>query len=157
MTQRPDLTTVVHEGVWRGEDAEDDRLVREMLDEAQQFIEGFGWCRRVCETYIGIAIGAVVGVFLAHIDASEPEVDEWIWVVVGDIPSAYITVEDAPTPAAALDGYVGAMQEWVRAVRAGAPVDELIPVDVPPSEEHADMLATRLEFIDREILPMYEG
>jgi hypothetical protein len=78
-----------------------------------------------------------------------------VWVIVGDVPPAYITVEDAPNPATALDAYIGAMQEWVDAARAGGSVADLIPVNVPPTVENAERLGRRLQFIDEEILSQY--
>ena len=65
-----------------------------------------------------------------------------------------------PKEVAALEGYVGAMQDWVDHVKKSEPIDELIPVlrrislvEVPPSLEYAEMLEGRLEFIKERILP----
>jgi hypothetical protein len=91
-----------------------------------------------------------------HIVPAEESVDEWIWVVVGDVPSAYIATQAADTPGAALDAYIGAMEEWVEAARSGSSVADLIPVGVPPTEQYAELLARRLEFLDREILPTHD-
>jgi len=42
--------------------------------------------------------------------------------------------------------------EWVAAVRVGRSLDDVIPVDVAPTLEHADMLQSRLSFIRDRIL-----
>jgi hypothetical protein len=97
----------------------------------------------------------VVSVFLFRIRPTKEETDEWIWIVIGDLPSAYITAEDAPNPASALDGYIGAMEEWVEAASTGKPTTDLIPVNVPPTPENAKRLESRLQFLDREILSRY--
>jgi hypothetical protein len=76
-------------------------------------------------------------------------------VVVGDLPPAYIAVDDAPNPACALDSYIGAMEDWVDSVKAGRPVDHLIPVNIAPTAENAAKLASRLKFLDEEILSFY--
>jgi hypothetical protein len=39
------------------------------------------------------------------------------------------------------------MQRWVDAVRSGAGLEGIIPVNVSPTLEHAEMLASRLGFI----------
>jgi hypothetical protein len=39
------------------------------------------------------------------------------------------------------------MQRWVDAVRAGGSLQDIIPVNVSPTLEYADMLSTRLSFI----------
>jgi len=70
-----------------------------------------------------------------------------VWVVVGDLPPAYLAHEPGDSWQDALRGYAEEMGEWVSAVGAGASVDDLIPVNVPATREYADMLASRLEFI----------
>ena len=55
--------------------------------------------------------------------------DEWVWVIVGEVPPAYITIDDAPNPACAVDGYIGAMREWAAAVRSGESTDGLVPAE----------------------------
>jgi len=89
------------------EDAEDRRLFEAMTEAARGFVESFDWCRGIREEYIGIAVPGIVGVYLFRIGPTDPGVDEWIWVIVGDLPPAYITTDEAPNPAAALDGYIG--------------------------------------------------
>ena len=80
----------------------------------------------------------------------------WIWVVVGDLPPIYITSEDSPNAACALDSYIGAMQEWVEAAENGLPVDDLVSVNVPATKENAAALKSRLSMLDERILSEYE-
>jgi hypothetical protein len=47
------------------------------------------------------------------------------------------------------------MHEWVEAVRTGRPVENVIPVNVPPTVEWATELKTRLEFLQDKILSRY--
>jgi len=141
---------------YSAEDAEDRRRFEEMTDEARSFIESFDWCDGIREGYIGIAVPGVVGVYLFKISPNDPEVDKWIWVVVGDLPPAYLTTDDAPNPSTALDAYIGAMEDWVAAAKKGEATDHLIPVDVPPDQEHAEMLESRLNFLDHEVLADYK-
>jgi hypothetical protein len=104
-------------------------------------------------------VGGVVVVLLFRIVPAREDVDEWLWVVVGDVPPAYLVTDDAPNPASALDGYIGEMERWVAAVRAGQPVDDLIPVgtvdgaaQLEPTVERADEIESRLRFLTEEIL-----
>jgi len=87
---------------------------------------------------------------------TRPDVDEWVWVVVGDLPPTYLTCEDSPNPATALDAYIGAMSEWVEAAGSGKSVADLIPVNVPASPRNADLLGKRLAFLDSRILSRYQ-
>jgi hypothetical protein len=75
-------------------------------------------------------------------------------VIVGDVPPAYITCHYAKTPYVALDGYIGAMEEWVEAAREGKSVADIIPVNVPATPAYAEMLGSRLKFLDKNVLPL---
>jgi hypothetical protein len=127
-----------------------------MAAEAQRYLEGFRWCGSVRASYMGIAIPGVVGVFLHEIRPKTADADEWVWTVTGDLPPAYIATEDAPTAAAALEGYVGEMRRWVEAVNLGQSIDDLIPVNAPASPEYAAKLESRLAFLEEEVIPEYE-
>jgi hypothetical protein len=108
------------------------------------------------ESYVGLIYTGIVAVFLFKIVPRSEDVDEWIWVVVGDLPPAYLTTGECPNPATALDGYIGAMLEWVDAAEKGESVANLIPVNVPATKENANMLKTRLDFLDAKILFEYQ-
>ena len=97
----------------------------------------------------------IIGIFLFQFVPNREDVDEWVWVIVGDLPPTYLTVDECPNPGAALDGYIGAMEEWVAAVEKGNSVAELIPVNVPATPENAIKLRSRLEFLDKKILSKY--
>lgn len=134
---------------------EDAGAIRQLHDEAIAYLTRFRWCARVRAEYIGFAYPGIVAVFLFEIEPARSGVDEWVWIIVGDLPPAYITCEQSPNPASALDAYVGAMQEWVDAVRTGSSTDELIPVNVSPTTANAERLATRLKLLDEKILSGY--
>ena len=129
--------------------------IQELHARATDYLSKFGWCRRILEHYVGFIYPGIVAVFLFKIEPSRASVDDWVWVVVGDLPPAYITCEASPNPATALDSYIGAMEEWVAAAEVGAPTDGLIPVNVPATPENAAMLKSRLQFLDKEILSGY--
>ena len=122
--------------------------VKELAARAVAFVEGFAWCERVTGCFLGFAIAGVLGVFrIELVPAPDRGADPTVWVVVGDLPPAYLVFEEGDTWQDALGGYADEMQRWVDAVRAGESLDEVIPVNVPPTTEHADMLASRLQFL----------
>lgn len=139
----------------KGDDEEETAELHEMLADATNYLKSFPWVREIKAAYWGIGVPKIVGVFLFEIDPSREDVDDKIWVIVDDLPPAYITAEDSPNPAAALDAYIGAMEQWVEAAKAGRSVENLIPVDVPPTLENAARLESRLRFLDKEILSKY--
>lgn len=130
--------------------------LNEMYQEARAFLEFYDWCLEIKETFVGILYLGIVGVFLFRILPSRQNVDEWVWVIVGDLPPAYLTMDECPNPATALDGYIGAMQEWVDAAQKGKSIAELIPVNVPATKQNADMLKIRLDFLDKRVLCDYQ-
>lgn len=130
----------------------ENKIFQTFLDEARSELEFYNWCKEIKETYVGMFFSEIIGIFLFKIAPCSDDIDEWIWVIVGDLPPAYLTVEDSPNPACALDSYIGAMEEWVEAVRSGESIQDLIPVNVAATAENADLLKNRLVVLDEEIL-----
>ncbi|MGD1106691.1 MAG: hypothetical protein ABR865_06565 [Terracidiphilus sp.] len=138
-------------------DEENTRLLLEMASKAQSYISKFSWCRSVRETYFGDGYGKVVAVFFFHIEPSRPDVDEWLWVVVGDLPSAYLVIDACKTPSQALEGYIGEMSEWVKLAKEGRSSKDVIPVNAPATPESAGMLEARLKVLSERIVPALQA
>ena len=151
-----DMRTVIPAAAMRGEDEEDTELLRASLRQAADFLTSFEWCHGILEGYFGLGVGGVVAVFLFRLDAP-PQVDEWLWIVVGDVPPCYLVTGDAPTPLTALEIYCDLMQDWVTAVRSGRPLDKVVPIDTPPTERNAAALHTRISFVRNEVIPMFSS
>jgi hypothetical protein len=128
------------------------REVAEYAAEAAQFLASHHWCRSVVSTHLAWAVAGVLGVFLCRLVPARAEVDDTLWVVVGDLPPAYLVCDDASDWREALDAYIYEMEQWVVAVRSGSSLDDVIPVKVDPTVEHADMLDSRLAFIRTRII-----
>src|SRR5215207_1799919 len=156
MNAHVDMSKVTPAALMRGEDAEETAGLKELLEEATAYLNRFNWHRGLGEAYLGIGVPKILGVFLFEIVPASEDVDDKVWVIVGDLPPAYITTEDAPNPATALDAYIGAMEEWVEAAREGRSGEGLIPVNDTATTENADGLDSRLRFLDKEILSQYE-
>jgi hypothetical protein len=138
-----------------GEDEEELRLLREMAAEAHTFLSSFSWCEEIREAYFGDGFGKIVAVFFFRIEPSRPEVDEWLWVVVGDLPSAFLVTDDCNAPSEALDGYIYEMSKWVKLAKRGRTSKQVIPVNVPATPEYANMLEGRLKFLEDVIVPAF--
>ncbi len=138
----------------RGDSDADTELLNKMAEEAKVFIQACDWCKGVKDSYFGCGVGGVVGVFFFRIAPASEEVDECLWVVVGDIPPAYLVTDENQTPSAALQSYITEMRRWVAAAESGEAVDELIPVNVPATPEAALALKKRLNFLESAILPL---
>jgi hypothetical protein len=138
----------------RGDDDEDTELLRDMGAEAQAFITGHEWCPPIRSFYLAHGVGGVVALFLVDFTAAIADSpDDSLWIVVGDLPSAYFVSESADTPRAALECYCSIMDDWVAAVINDGDMDEVYPVEAEPTEENARELQSRVDFLRTEIIP----
>jgi hypothetical protein len=135
-----------------GDTPTDTNLLKRMYSEAERFLLSFKWCTGIVEAWLGIGVGGVVAIFLFEIKPSKPDVDDVLWVVVGDIPPAYLVVDDSPTPKAALATYIAEARRWISAVTSRSELTDCIPVNAPPTDENANRLESRLGFLEREFL-----
>jgi hypothetical protein len=84
-----------------GDDEEDSRLLQIMADDAQSYLRSFKRCKGIRETFFGDGYGGIVAVFLFRIERESADVDEWLWVVFGDVPPAYLVTDECKTPSEA--------------------------------------------------------
>ena len=139
------------------EDQEELRLLRLMAQEAQEYLQGFSWCKGIREGYYGGGFGGVVAVFVFRIIPSAPEVDEWLWIVVGDLPPAYLVTDMIKTPSQALVAYVREMSNWIERIKRGRRSEDVIAVNLAPTWENAAALEERLRIIREAIVPAFEA
>lgn len=128
-----------------------------MAQEAQDYLESFNWCKGVREAYFGGGYGGVIAVFLFRISPSGPEVDEWLWVVVGDLPPAYLVTDVSKTPSQALVSYVREMSNWIELIKRGRRTEDVIEVNLAATWENAAALEERLKIISEAIVPEFEA
>jgi hypothetical protein len=150
-----DLRRLVPTAEMQGEDSDETAALHRMLEAARRYVEAFSWCEGIDASYFGLGVGDVVAVFLFGIRPARPDVDEWLWVIHGDLPPAYLVTDNSPNAACALQGYIELMDEWVKAAATGGSVEDLIPVNVPPTPEWAATLARRLRFLEEHVLVRY--
>lgn len=142
-----------------GDDHEDTALLRGMLEQAKNYIQSFSWCDSIISSYFAGGVGKVFAIFLFKINSSHRDVDPWEWVFVGDIPPAYLPLEDAPSKITAFETYLDGMGRWVAAAREGRepqPEDCCPPMNVPPTPEWAETLENRLRTLSDVIRPFLE-
>ncbi len=152
MTNKIDFSALVPMDELSGEDEKDTRLLRRMGEEAKQYLLSFQWCKAIENGWFGYGVGEIVAVFLFEIVPATVDIDKFLWVVIGDLPPAYLVVDESPTALDALRTYVELMEEWIAAVRAGKSTEDCIPVNTPATLENAEALERRLAFLKREFL-----
>jgi hypothetical protein len=159
MKLKVDFSKLEPESALTATDAAEKELLEAMIRHARSYIQSFAWCGGVVECHLGnVTAPGVVAVCLLKIVPARRKVDEWLWVIVGDLPPAYFPARDARTPAAALALYIEEMQLWVDAVKAGRSTSDLIPIEssdgakpLLPTKELAGKLEARLRYLEQEI------
>jgi hypothetical protein len=138
-----------------GGNAEETALLLPMAERALGYIRGFHWAPPVQDLYLAFGIGKIIALFLVRFErAIEGNVEDELWVVVGDMPSAYFVTEAAPDPAEALIVYCELMEDWAERILEGRDLEGSYPVHVEPTVEHARMLKSRTGTIRRDFVPM---
>ncbi len=132
-------------------DKETEGYVRD-LAKAEAYIKAQKWCGGIEETYLGTGLGGVIESFLFRI-TPKGGADEWLWVFAGDVPCAYLVIDDLNSPAEAIVDYCGLMEDWIEAVLSDDDLDDIFPVDAPPTKANAEGLKSRIDMIRNDILP----
>jgi hypothetical protein len=143
----------------KGEDDEDTVFLREMLEQATNYIRSFSWCDSITDSYFAGGVGEIFAIFLFKITSRNADVDSWQWVFVGDAPSAYLPLKDAPSKMQAFETYIEGMKRWVGVAREGrepAPEDNCPPVGVPATRLWAEALDGRLRMLNESIKPYFQ-
>lgn len=139
-----------------GEDPEQSADLCAPFREASEYIGSFRWAPDVEKVYLAYGAGRILALFLFCF--SEPvEIDRFLWVVVGDVPSAYSVTDEAKHASAAMEIYCELMEDWARAVMAGLSLDDVFPVDAVPTSANAEDLLGRLKFIREIIVPSIDA
>ncbi len=132
-----------------GGDDEDTKLLKMMASGAENYLRCFPWCRGIRESYYGDGYGGIVALFLFRIEASRADVDEWLWVVFGDVPPAYLVTDSCKTPSQALEGYMVEISKWVKLAKEGRSSTDVIPVYVSANSENAAEVEGRMKFLPK--------
>lgn len=131
--------------------------VAEFAERASAFLLSHSWCRSVTSVRLAWAVAGIAGVFHVKLVPARSDIDDTLWVVVGDLPPAYLVCDESPSWREALENYVYEMRKWVSAVRKGEALTDIIPVNVESTRAWADELDSRLSFISEQILDPEAG
>jgi hypothetical protein len=107
MTDKIDFSRLTPTDKISGDSEKDTSLLRGMAEEARQYLLSFNWCKAIQKGWFGWGLGGIAAVFLFEIDPATPDVDKVLWVVVGDLPPAYMVTDELPTPLDALRNVCG--------------------------------------------------
>ena len=121
--------------------------------EAQKYLMSFTWCDKILNGWLVKDWGYMLCVFYFEIKpAYGSSADNFVWIVVGDIPPAYIDIESANNELKVLEIYVNLMEEWIGNVKQGKSVKNCFPVTVDPTIKYANMLSSRVKIIKSDFI-----
>ena len=147
-----DTSDFLEEAEIKGEDAEDTAQLRQLAAEARAYMEEFEWCPPIESVHMALGASGVVGVFLFQFAEVIEDDDDALWVVVGDLPSAYVIVEPDDDGISALERYCEMMEDWAFNVLKDNSIEESFPVEAEATHENAEMLRQRIVFLRSEII-----
>ena len=136
-----------------GDDDQDTALLQSMTKAAQDYITSFSWCPKISSTELAYGVGGVIALFLFEFEKKIHGTDDSLWVVVGDLPSAYLVVEPDDSPKEAIERYCILMEGWISAVLSFTDRSKVFPVNIDPTPKNADLLRRRIDFLRAEIMP----
>jgi len=143
-----------------GDDETDTALLRKMAADAEVFISSFPWCSSVLESFFGDGIGGIFSIFFFHIRPTRPDVDPWIWIMIGDVPPAYLPLTDCKSPTEAFRTYMRGVSKWVELARkgqVGTPAEGVPPLNIPSTPEWAERVNQKLYGLTLTVQPLFEG
>jgi hypothetical protein len=135
---------------------EEDAQLAVLEEEARDYVSTRPWSKPIREILLAYGLGRILALFLVRFEEPirwDGEEDAELWVVVGDLPPAYFGTDDSPNPVEALETYCIFMQDWADRILNGDDIDGAYPMAAAPTEEHARMLKSRIEFIRQELIP----
>jgi hypothetical protein len=135
-----------------GDCGEETQRLRDMAVKAWNYVTAFNWCPPITGTWFAGGIGGVAALFLFEFETTIDGIGDRVWVVVGDLPSAYVAT-DADNPRTAFDSYCTRMDDWIEAVTVTKDFSNVFPVEAAQTKVSADALRLRLDFLRREIIP----
>jgi hypothetical protein len=134
---------------------EESKSIPQLYEEAKSFLNSHEWCKKVIQAWHDedFSILDKLGVFLFEIEPANDNVDKYIWIIVGDLPSVYLDAS-VETGKQALEVYCDLMEEWSDNVLQGRSLEECYPVEAELTNENAELLKRRISFIRKELLPV---
>lgn len=127
------------------------KAILNLYEEAKTFLENFDWCKKTISCWYDSGIYEKIGVFLFKIEPINKDVDEFIWIIIGDLPTVYLD-QSVINGQEALKIYCELMKEWADNIIQGKSINECYPIPVDPTKENAELLIKRIEFIKKELL-----
>lgn len=112
----------------------------ELSNEATSYLLSHKWCKNIEKQWLAANWENLLVIFFFKIIPNSNTADDYVWIVVGDLPPAYIDIESAKNVKEVVHTYIEIMNDWVQCVFKGGKIEDFYPINVPPTREFAEML-----------------
>lgn len=113
--------------------------------QALEYLQNHSWFPGATAMVWHLGVPGVIAVFQVELQKPLSTGDRKLWVVVGDVPSAYLVVNDDQDAPEALAIYLDLMEEWATAVLRKTSMRDVFPVGAKPTEANATALSERVK------------
>jgi len=139
------------------ESAEELEGLEALKTAAWDFVGSYRWTPPIADLVLAFGVAPILGLYLMRFEPGGRPEDAERWVVVGDLPPMHFETDDTPTPVLALHLYCAIAEDWADNVLEGRDLSDSYPIEVAPTQEYAEMLKGRIDFITRELIPLAQS
>ncbi|HEY4194558.1 MAG TPA: hypothetical protein VGM63_03425 [Mucilaginibacter sp.] len=125
--------------------------------EAESYLKSFKWCKEIKSSSLYTNLGKVFCIFLFEIENISSVGDNFLWLIVGDIPPMYLDIFGPKTTKEAVEDYIRLAADWIIKVNSRESVDRCYPFDASPTLESAELFAKKVLFMKRTLLDNIEN
>jgi len=119
------------------------------FDRVDVYLKSLDWIETYSDINFVRGWGSIITIFL--VDIRDEEGDDKIYVIIGDIPTAYLNYPIGSSYEI-LEEYVRVMSDWANKVLNHERIEECFPVRTKATEENARDLIKRLNFISENLI-----
>jgi len=120
--------------------------------EAEQYLKQFSWCKYIKSSSLYTNLGSKLCIFLFEIENKVSIDDNFLWIIVGDIPPMYLDIYGANSTREVLEIYVDLAIDWIDNVKLNLPLNDCYPFNVNPTIQFAELLERKVRFIKDEVI-----
>jgi hypothetical protein len=124
-----------------------------LIKESKEYLLSHKWCKSINKGWLFINIGYAVNVFLYNIENEQSPEDDFLWVIVGDLPPIFLDTHNVKSTKEAVQMYVDLADDWVDHVESRQSLDECFPFDVTSTSELVGRFKERVRLLQNSILP----
>ena len=124
-----------------------------LIKESKEYLGRQKWCKSIQRGWLFTNIGYAVNIYLYEIENEQSPEDNFLWIMVGDLPPIYLDTYNVKSTKEVIEIYVDLANDWIQHARTGQSLDECFPFEAANSHQLITMLESRTRRLQNEILP----